>query len=455
MHDNPGLVVGHSWLRIGFRTGKYIRRTEFNLENRKKCSAWFEAEVGFFNEATGLFSGHALREKGLQKQKGAGPMVSSREQRAAVVPPMNRASTGRQPLVKRIKVLSSSLYGMSFVRTFERTYLTIISGFLNRKKGGYLLGTRWKIASPSARAPQRSAPPCRPRSWFVRVWDSTASIFKSEDRRSLSSKQIEAGGILLIRHLFYGNNYVRFFEQNIRLPKTKNNISHLPFDLGNRGPISIFGPIFKVGDRAEDPDLSRAERTWWPLVEAGRKKKKEGGFFILPTSPKIKDGAFFVLWGRKIEEPPPIFEKPPIFEEVAPPPRLRPIFDPFFGTEDRRWEGSSIFGAEDRKLKIGFFVLRFRRSKMGNYVFDLRLRKSKTVFFRKWKWVLQRWEVRRKWGALRRWRGVLKRWTIQPSIFRPRKTKNSHLRLRSRKIEESSHFRSSESKIERRNSLSP
>ena len=30
----------------------------------------------------------------------------------------------------------------------------------------------------------------------------------------------------------------------------------------SRGPISIFGPIFKVEDRAEDGDLRRAERNW-------------------------------------------------------------------------------------------------------------------------------------------------------------------------------------------------
>ena len=48
------------------------------------------------------------------------------------------------------------------------------------------------------------------------------------------------------------------------------------------------------------------------------------------------------------------------------PPFFRPIFDPFFGAEDRRLGGSSIFGSEDRKLKIGgFFDLRLRRSKMG------------------------------------------------------------------------------------------
>ena len=34
--------------------------------------------------------GHALHEKGLQKQKGVGPLVTSQEQRALLVPRLNR-----------------------------------------------------------------------------------------------------------------------------------------------------------------------------------------------------------------------------------------------------------------------------------------------------------------------------------------------------------------------------
>ena len=34
--------------------------------------------------------GHALHEKGLQRQKGVGPLVSSQEQRALLVPVINR-----------------------------------------------------------------------------------------------------------------------------------------------------------------------------------------------------------------------------------------------------------------------------------------------------------------------------------------------------------------------------
>ena len=46
-----------------------------------------------------VFPGHALHEKGLQKQKGVGPLVSSQEQRALLVPRINRSSTAGQPRI--------------------------------------------------------------------------------------------------------------------------------------------------------------------------------------------------------------------------------------------------------------------------------------------------------------------------------------------------------------------
>ena len=36
------------------------------------------------------FPGHALHEKGLQRQKSVGPLVSSQEERALLVPVINR-----------------------------------------------------------------------------------------------------------------------------------------------------------------------------------------------------------------------------------------------------------------------------------------------------------------------------------------------------------------------------
>ena len=43
-----------------------------------------------FFPAFGYIPGHALHEKGLQGQKGAGPLVSSHEERALAVPLINR-----------------------------------------------------------------------------------------------------------------------------------------------------------------------------------------------------------------------------------------------------------------------------------------------------------------------------------------------------------------------------
>ena len=48
-----------------------------------------------------LVPGHALHEKGLQRQIGVGTLVSSQERRALAVPLINRGSTAGQPLVNR------------------------------------------------------------------------------------------------------------------------------------------------------------------------------------------------------------------------------------------------------------------------------------------------------------------------------------------------------------------
>ena len=42
------------------------------------------------SEKTLLIFGHALHEKGLQNQKSVGPLVSSQERRALLVPVINR-----------------------------------------------------------------------------------------------------------------------------------------------------------------------------------------------------------------------------------------------------------------------------------------------------------------------------------------------------------------------------
>ena len=99
-----------------------------------------------------------------------------------------------------------------------------------------------------------------------------------------------------------------------------------------------------------------------------------GGFYDLRLRRSYMGGFFededrrdwdFVLRSWEIEDPLHIRRTPPIFEEVDPPSSGR-------SSDRSSWPkivdggGSSMFGAEDRRLKIGgFFVLRLRRSKVG------------------------------------------------------------------------------------------
>ena len=96
------------------------------------------------------------------------------------------------------------------------------------------------------------------------------------------------------------------------------------FTFPNRGPISIFGPIFKVEDRAEDPDLRIIQKPGGGWSRGGRKpieKAQEGGrsSFFRPRKSKIGGSSLFEP-GRS--KNPSIVEESPIFEEVAPPSRL-------------------------------------------------------------------------------------------------------------------------------------
>ena len=144
----------------------------------------------------------------------------------------------------------------------------------------------------------------------------------------------------------------------------------------SRGPNSIFGPIFKVEDRAEDPNLRIAERGWWPLVEGGvGRRRRWGGFFDLRVE-KVEHGGFFVLPAPKIDggvlrssdpanrRTPPSSKNPPSSKKSQPPRLLSDLRRILRG----------------RRSKMGgFFDLRSRRSKIedGGRFFDLRLRRSK------------------------------------------------------------------------------
>ena len=102
---------------------------------------------------------HALQDKGLQKQKGVGPLVNSRDRRAAFVPLINRSSTDRQsPVVFR-----------------DSVYLGFLLFVLPKRRQGRLSSVLWKskwkvvpwghrsaLARSRLRVPPRPAPPpCR------------------------------------------------------------------------------------------------------------------------------------------------------------------------------------------------------------------------------------------------------------------------------------------------------
>ena len=93
--------------------------------------------------------GHALHEKGLQRQISAGPLVSSQERRAAVVPRVNRGLCS-----------SIGLHRNSCVRASGESFKRVVFDPLGGKRVGRLLGgpTRRRPVLPGP-APPRRAPP--------------------------------------------------------------------------------------------------------------------------------------------------------------------------------------------------------------------------------------------------------------------------------------------------------
>ena len=68
--------------------------------------------------------GHTLHERGLPKQIGVGPLVSSQERRTAVVPRINRLSTGFQKRVERRFGLPMGSHRISLARASGKTFRT-------------------------------------------------------------------------------------------------------------------------------------------------------------------------------------------------------------------------------------------------------------------------------------------------------------------------------------------
>ena len=123
----------------------------------------------------GNIPGHALREKGLERQISVGSLFSSKEQRALLVPVINRSSTAR--------CVPPSVYiGFRLFVLLGRR-----SGDVSSMSRG-VRGTLVSWAHCSVGVPSRPAPPRRPavrpdptRPWYVRVLDSTSwSITKDK-----------------------------------------------------------------------------------------------------------------------------------------------------------------------------------------------------------------------------------------------------------------------------------
>ena len=99
------------------------------------------------------FPGHALHEKGLQRQIGDGTLVSSQERRAAVVPRINRVSTA--------DFVPPSVYiGFALFALPKKSFKTL-SSMPWRARGSVVSWANRPVGVPSYPAPPRpAAPPC-------------------------------------------------------------------------------------------------------------------------------------------------------------------------------------------------------------------------------------------------------------------------------------------------------
>ena len=120
------------------------------------------------------------------------------------------------------------------------------------------------------------------------------------------------------------------------------------------------------------PELRVVEMSWWPMFQGGVGRRRRRGFFVLlvenvenrggsslfgPRKWKMEKVSSFFGAGRS--KNPPTFEEPPhLRRSRTPPPSSPSDLRPILRAEDRRWKGSSIFGAEDRRLKMAGFSMR-------------------------------------------------------------------------------------------------
>ena len=113
-------------------------------------------------------------KKGLQRQKSVGPLVSSKEERALLVPVINRRYVYRRSIADFVPAFS--LHRISLVRASGEAFRRRVFDALEGTKDSSLLGDQFcrhpvlpDPASPFAERPDSN------RSWYVRVLDSTDS----------------------------------------------------------------------------------------------------------------------------------------------------------------------------------------------------------------------------------------------------------------------------------------
>ena len=165
--------------------------------------------------------GHALHEKGSQRQIGVGTLVSSQERRALADPLINRGLTAGQPRVNRWFRSSIGLNRISFVRASEETSRTV-SSIRWRARGRVVSWPDRPDGVPSYPAPAPfAAPPCaaptRP-ARCVRVLDSTnEERYQIQDSVSMTNDTWHT--IHHARHMMHDACHVICRIQNPDIPR--------------------------------------------------------------------------------------------------------------------------------------------------------------------------------------------------------------------------------------------
>ena len=112
---------------------------------------------------------HALREKGLQRQRGVGPLVSSQDRGAHVVPRIIRGSSADQT---RSFCPPIGLHRISLVRASEESFKTVCASCPGRCEGQWTLG-RTDLSFSFAPLPRRAR---MSRFWIRQVTSSWTEL---------------------------------------------------------------------------------------------------------------------------------------------------------------------------------------------------------------------------------------------------------------------------------------